>query len=211
MSQAEVACMRSHCRAWQLALDRGQPYAIVFEDDVVFGAGLRQILDCDLMPIVGDGILRLERTWRKVGLGSAVATLGSREVRRIFTSDIGTAAYVISAPMIRRALEELPRSGLPVDAYFFTRRGELIGTPLTLQVDPAPCTQLRFVPVQRNSTLTSSDIKPARGGRRTTLGFMARLHELGADIRYWGRSARTILFDRDARLRGRRRIDFVPE
>ena len=123
MARIEVACVMSHEKVWRRMLQAGQPHALILEDDVVLGDGLPAFLDPSLSAEIGADVLKLETMYRPVRLGGAARIVAGRfRVCQLLASHLGTAAYIISAEMARRTLDDPRLHAMSADRYLFARR-----------------------------------------------------------------------------------------
>lgn len=153
-SPGEVACALSHRRAWATMLERGQSAALVLEDDVTLSSWLRSTLTAGLPESTGAGIVRLERSTRKVALGQIRSNVADRiTVRTLLSTDYGAAAYLMTDWMARRILADPRFRAMTVDGYLFMRGSPIFPSRDIVQCDPAPCEQLRS---------SAMDVPPAR-------------------------------------------------
>jgi len=170
MTRVEVACVMSHEKAWRRMLEAGQPFALVLEDDTVLGDGVKAFLEPGLYDGLQPELLKLETFYDRVRLGRPVRHVAGRfGVHQLLASHLGTAAYIISATMARRALAD-PRLWLmSVDRYLFTREGPIIPHRGLYQADPAPVVQLEFYRGDGSIEAARSDLKQDRDNYRIGL------------------------------------------
>jgi len=210
MTRVEVACEMSHERAWRLALDRGQEFALILEDDAVMGDGLKAFLDPAFNAGLKADLLKLETMYERVRLGRAVRTIGSFEVRQLLASHMGSAAYVISARMARRALADPALPRMTVDRYLFSRGGPIIPDRGLYQVDPAPVVQLEHYRGDKHAKAERSDLQPARDSHRAGVPrpFSHRWRDSLSRVSYTLRLIAHTLPDPEARRRKRQPVAF---
>lgn len=173
MARVEVACLLSHERAWKRFLATGAAHAMILEDDLVMSEGLPHFLDASLHADLRVDLLKLETFRQNIRLGRARRLVASRfAVRQLLSSHLGTAAYVISRARVERTLADPVARTMPVDCYFFDKRGPVLPARHIFQVEPAPAVQLQMqlgpVPVE----IARSDLEAGRSraeGGRTTL------------------------------------------
>lgn len=115
LSNGEVGCYASHLHIHRMILDRGLPYALVLEDDV--------LLDSDFAAVADAAVTVAPAGWDYIHLSSvikravhALKRLGAADRELIVYSrlPVNTAAYIISASGARKFLQ--PRHRVrPVD------------------------------------------------------------------------------------------------
>lgn len=205
---AELACALSHQRAWRLMLERGQSAALILEDDVLLAASVSAVLDLGLAEGLAAGVLRIERSPRKVSLGRARGVVGRFAARTLLSTDYGAGAYIIADWLARRALSDRRIDGMSIDGYLFMRGSPIFPTRHILQLDPAPAQQLCHS--EEAVSAAESDLATDRGrrlgGRKRS--WLTRLQTAICDIPYALRSTMLALQEGDPNHRGRRVIQF---
>ena len=142
MTSGEIACFLSHRKCWQKIVDAQDDYAVVLEDDIIFSetAG-RFFSEKEWIPEDAD-IVKLEVLTRKIITGIEPATrFQGKEVLRLYSSSLGTAAYVISKKTAQRLLQMTERFFIPVDHFMFSTFFPYFSEFTCYQVVPAVCIQ----------------------------------------------------------------------
>ena len=139
LSAGERGCLLSHMETWRMIAERGEPYALVLEDDALLSPRLPSFL-ADISWIPDDaGVIKLDTTGKPVLVDDRPRTTkAGANIVSLRSPHMGTSAYVISA----RAARSLAArdSGRPVDvALFELPHSDVPGA--TYQVDPALCRQ----------------------------------------------------------------------
>ncbi|NML14169.1 glycosyltransferase family 25 protein [Azohydromonas caseinilytica] len=114
LTPGEIGCYASHLKIWQLMVQRGQPCALVLEDDVSPGAELPVVLEAlarrsdewDMVKLVGREREAPRQRWPLV---AGVDLVRYRRVPSL------TGAYAISLEGARKLTRHLPPFGRPVD------------------------------------------------------------------------------------------------
>ena len=114
LTPGEIGCYASHLQVWQLMVRRGQPGALVLEDDVslapswpaVLQARARRGADWDMVKLVGRDS---ETPAQRLPLADGVELVRYRRVPSL------TGAYAISLEGARKLTRRLPPFGRPVD------------------------------------------------------------------------------------------------
>lgn len=114
LTPGEIGCYASHLKVWQLMARRGQPCALVLEDDVALEPSLPAVLqalarrgaDWDMVKLVGRGS---ENPAQRLPLADGVELVRYRRVPSL------TGAYAISLEGARKLTRRLPPFGRPVD------------------------------------------------------------------------------------------------
>jgi glycosyl transferase, family 25 len=204
---AELACALSHQRAWRLMLERGQAAALILEDDVILGASVKSVLSSRLVEELAAGVLRIERSPRNVALGRTRGVIGRFAARTLLSTDYGSAAYVISDWLARRALLDRRIDRMSIDGYLFMRGSPIFPSRHILQLDPAPAQQLYHS--REAVSAADSDLATDRGrrlGQRRS--WFTRLRTAIRDIPYGARATILTLREGDPNHRRRRVVEF---
>lgn len=203
MAPVEIACTMSHEKVWRL-LGKSQPLALVLEDDVVLGDGLKSLLAPSVYAGIGAQLVKLETTYEPIRLGHAKRTVGRFAIRQLLATHMCTGAYVISAAMARHALADPRMWAMTIDNYLFSRNGPVIPSRGLLQVDPAPTIQLMYYRGNKPQQTAHSDIEGGRARQQAAGRWRSTL----ASISYTLRLVAHILPDADARRQKRRAVAF---
>lgn len=170
MSQGEIACFLSHRKCWEQIVQSDDEYAAVFEDDVIFSEKAGEFL-CGTSWIPKDAdIVKLEVLTRKIVTGISPDTVvEGKEVLRLYSSSLGTAAYVISRKAAQKYLQMSEKFFIPVDHFMFSTLFPYFNEFCCYQVVPAVCiqdTELRGKNSVYKSTIHAKKEKFARRMRR---------------------------------------------
>ena len=185
ISLAEAACALSHRKIWRKFLRSGAPFAVVLEDDVLLGRGVAEVLESDWTRWRFDVVkleTRLERGWLSPSAGS-VHGHPERSVRRLYSGNLGTAAYVVSAPGARRLLRLTREFAEPLDVALFSERAVRADALAIFQLQPAIAVQEELLARKTmiDSTLGSA-IGDERGDIRVKRG-LSTLARIDREIR----------------------------
>ncbi|OEO28933.1 hypothetical protein VW23_027755 [Devosia insulae DS-56] len=208
MARVEVACSMSHEKAWRLFLSRGQPVALVLEDDVVMGNGLKTLLSPSVYADIDAELVKLETTYELIRVGQIRRTAGHYAIRQLLATHVGTGAYVITADMARRVLADPRLQAITVDNYLFSRKGPVIPSRGLLQVEPAPAVQLVHYRGGKRGQAGDSDLEGDRAHLRAARPRRDGWRSALASISYTLRLVAHILPDPEARRQKRRAIAF---
>jgi len=112
---ATWACMQSHLAILRLAREQGLASVLILEDDCEFEPFSRAVLSRlkRQLPDLGLDFLYLGGTLKKGGSCSRLSS-NVHAVSRVRLAH----AYVVSASVYERILDEAPESGLPIDWYY---------------------------------------------------------------------------------------------
>lgn len=160
---AELACCLSHRRAWQAIHDRGEPWGIVFEDDIHISPEFPSVM-CDLERAPPDAdIIKIEAWPRKTFISRTAIDFNGRRLHRLKGLSLGAAAYAISRPACERLLARDAVFPWALDNYLFDPRSNVFGQLVTYLMSPALCIQNQFVkPEHRRKDMGGSLIEPTR-------------------------------------------------
>ena len=141
ISTGAHGCMQSHREAWRQLIASGDPWGMIFEDDLVLAPDMALYLHEGWIPADAD-IVKLEtfririhvsRRQHKVG--------GARSLARLHTTHLGTGSYVISVHTARRLLSETAVCGDPIDEFLFNVDLPFFPSARIYQMLPAPVIQ----------------------------------------------------------------------
>lgn len=146
LSAGTVCCFLSHRLCWQKLVESNEPYAAIFEDDIVFSTKAHSVLsDFSWLPESFD-IIRLETYLRRTAIEKqSIAEISGYRLHRLKADHVGTGGYIVSRECARRLLDKSRTFTVSVDHFLF-RSGKGPFTELkVLQFFPALCIQQQFV------------------------------------------------------------------
>jgi len=147
LDPGSIACSLSHRKVWERIVAADDDYALVLEDDVIFGENAGAILaDTGWIP-GGTELLRLETFRRHTVHGrEPVATVGDRAIYRLHHIHNGTGAYIVSKAAAARLLKHMTRFSYAVDYVLFDPHCPEFCRMDILQMVPAVCIQSALAP-----------------------------------------------------------------
>ncbi|MEO2039831.1 MAG: glycosyltransferase family 25 protein [Martelella sp.] len=143
LTPTQYGCYLSHVRCWQAFLETRAPLVAIFEDDVHLAEDIGPFLQQaeNWFPEDGD-IVKLETCLQPVRLEtSPVDTVFGRDLYRLKSRHLGSAAYILSRKGAHKLLENSDKFAMGVDAVMFNPRARLKHGMINYQVDPAICIQ----------------------------------------------------------------------
>ena len=203
MSLAEIGCLLSHIKVWDLFLKDEVEYALILEDDVHFVADFSSFLTEAIKHVKSNEIAvhRLETFNARITMErKVVGRSNSRECRRLITNHGGAAAYILNRAAARHLLgARESMQHLPDTEMFDPVRRHVKGLKV-YQWLPAPCIQdmHHSSPIGLTSSLTGSRSDDLNGLTRKPSGFVGYLKKLG-------RPAYTFFYDLALWPKGRTR------
>lgn len=189
LTDAEVACWRSHQHCWREICEQHPRGGVVIEDDVhlaqSFASVLGQLENCPA------DLVKLETSFRRVFLGQAMdggESLGTR-LYELQSWHGGAACYFVSAHACLQLLA-LPIGRWPVDVVLFEPMFQNAGLRLlTAQAVPAVAVQdqilgkLQFDSARAFQSTIAPKFKASHRGRQRSLGQVAG--RIGYKVRVW--------------------------
>lgn len=203
----DLACGLSHERTWSHILEAGHSEALILEDDAVLTPPLRDFLAEGLLARVSADLIKLETTRADVQLGSASVQVGNTVLRELCSSQMGSAAYLITRDAMRLSLTSPLRREVSVDRLLFGRGGAHLLRSRILQACPSPCIQLNRI--DDVASAASSDIhltRMAAAHRRYLRDVLARTQ---VQLKHAGRLLRLASRDPKAAFGGRVVVPFA--
>lgn len=144
----QLACSRSHERAWRAMLEAGQTRAVVLEDDALLSGSLPAFL-ADLDDVAFD-LLRFERSSRKIRVLRALREVGPGIALRPFRSTLsGRSGYIIGERAARRMLDNPSVHALGGDRALYDG-GKSQGL-VRYHTDPALCIQYGNIDAEKRA------------------------------------------------------------
>ncbi|WP_296746224.1 glycosyltransferase family 25 protein [Mesorhizobium sp.] len=166
LSHAETACFDSHRLCWQMIADGDDPYASIFEDDIIFSESARSLLTNDRWIPADADIVKLETFFTPVRMDRRRTAIDDGlSVARMLGQHIGTAGYTLSRRAARNLLGWTKQIRGPVDFTIFSPLHMPCARSTVYQLTPAICAQSQFVSETPFKTL----IQYERPHRRTPL------------------------------------------
>jgi glycosyl transferase family 25 len=118
LTRGEVGCALSHVRALRTILARRLPYAIVFEDDVVFADGFVAFVRDELPHLLTRAsVIKLEgiRDNRSSRRGVRLAKTSAGDLFVPLRPALGSAGYAVNATAARQLFTAFKRVDRPID------------------------------------------------------------------------------------------------
>lgn len=141
LSDAELACILSHRKAWKRLLSSGGTHLAILEDDLHVSADLPLLLDAALIPEQAQ-LIKLEVPVGKVSyVKRPLADYLGRKLHCLITKAFGSAAYIVTRQCAARLLELTNQCEEPVDVILFDEGAPIRKEFGAYQVVPAPCIQ----------------------------------------------------------------------
>jgi glycosyl transferase, family 25 len=141
ISAGAHGCMQSHRKFWCSVVASGDPWGMVFEDDLLLAPDILGCIQDSWVPADAD-IVKLETFATRVHLGArSLPVFGNRCVAQLHTTHLGTGCYVVSAAAAARLLRETVACGNPVDHFLFNASLPFFPTARIYQMFPAPVIQ----------------------------------------------------------------------
>lgn len=158
ISAGAIACLESHRKAWRMIADGGDPYAAVFEDDVVCSSALSDFLaNDDWIPADCD-VVKLETVLQRATVSARASSRHCRRnIVRLHGRHLGSGAYVIARKTAARLLPVTEGFLDPVDEVLFNVQSTLFPSLTLYQVDPAPCIQGSVLGLDKTEAHLKSD------------------------------------------------------
>ena len=137
---AEVGCFLSHRECWKIAVESGEEWVAVFEDDMHFAPdAVRFLRDSSWIPD-GVSLVKLETYLQPVRLDALRTPLGSYGVSRILSRHWGSGGYVVSRTAAAKLLKDSQIFSEVLDNFLFNSH-HLPGALICHQLVPAVCVQ----------------------------------------------------------------------
>lgn len=144
LSKGEIACFLSHRKCWEKICKSDNPnaYAVVLEDDVVFSKDAAAFLEDHAWIPADADLVKLEVLTRKLIIDTKpTTTLQGKAVFRFYSSNLGTAAYIISKKAAEKLLQMTEKFYVPIDHVMFGDLFPYFKQLVCYQVMPALCIQ----------------------------------------------------------------------
>jgi len=146
LTRHEIACFLSHRTAWKLAVEEGEPWAFVCEDDIHVSGTFRQFIKTRAWLPAGADLVKAETTLDRVEFARQdIAQVFDHTIRKLTSEHLGAAGYFISTQACQRLLHLTEGCCEPVDCLLFSTRAPIMRQLEVYQIDPALCIQDRFL------------------------------------------------------------------
>jgi glycosyl transferase, family 25 len=195
----ELAVYRSHTLAWREILESGEPFGVVFEDDVFLADDSATFVSDPLWLPSDSDIVKLNATNLLMTLSADSTPISNgRELRRVFRRSQDAGGYIISRKYAQALLAEGEPIIEAVDLFLFDPKK--VGR--VHQVNPGLCIQASradfvfLAPDARESRVQVH--RPRLSGARDVRGGLSRLRPKVA--RHWFRAIKEALLARHARV-----------
>lgn len=183
LSPAEIACFESHRLAWARVATGTDPFGLVFEDDVYFGATIVPLLAAIVAAAGALDLVKLNAHPRgMIVRRRPLATVEGREILAPLQTTGDGSAYLIARAFARRALDLHRDYSRPLDvALFDPETGARVG-----QLDPAITIQQRYASFRfLDDGARKSDIQNEPNAPRSRPGPLDAISREAA--RFWRR------------------------
>jgi GR25 family glycosyltransferase involved in LPS biosynthesis len=212
VSPGDLACGLSHQLIWQRMVDENIPSALVLEDDALLADSITSFTAPDLSAQLGFDLLKLETRRNRVLLGAGATPFGPVELRELQSSQMGSAAYIITRQAAQASLGHPLVNAMSVDRFLFGKGGLHLLRSRILQAVPTPAVQLdRLKGVSRGpATGTSrSDIVESRDQRNARKGMPNLGSFISLNAGHAAKLVRLIARDPGVIRRTRERVPFA--
>lgn len=163
MSPAEMGCLLSHRKVWQLVVDGVDEWAFVAEDDIHLSAAGPLFLRDDRWIPQGAEIVRAETDTQKRELSYKVWSKPfEHDLRRLKSKNFGSGGYFISRGAAARLVEHTARKIEPADVILFSPMDGMLHEIVSLQIVPAICVQDVWVTPELSANALVSEIAQNR-------------------------------------------------
>lgn len=161
----EFACLQSHRKAWNIFVESGDDFGLIFEDDIVLSEQFSHYNSDAWIPKRAD-IVRLEtfRTMVKVDR-HPVAVIGDRELFCLKSEVMGGGAYILRRETAQTLLAITVDAVRPVDVEMFSRSSLFFQGATILQMIPSPAIQGNRLDIYGDTKWASSSLLDERRAR----------------------------------------------
>ncbi|WP_188822373.1 glycosyltransferase family 25 protein [Brucella endophytica] len=172
-----VACFLSHQKCWQKLLESNDPYAAIFEDDIIFSAEAGLILADPCWLPEGFDLIKLETFQRNTIIDKVMgAVIPGYHISRLLQSHVGAGGYVLSRECAAILIQQTQEVAVPVDHFLFKPGSGPFETMNIYQLTPAICIQRCFVDENAPESLIERERK------KTEFVKPSGLRKLGREI-----------------------------
>lgn len=125
LSRGEVGCYLAHCRAMQDIIAAEWPFAVVLEDDAVFGKHFREALKCSISLLDRLDLIKFQNNPASRGFESLNIWVGPHRLGNYSGGCYGSVGYLISNRGATTFLRRMSRPQVPLDDALDSWRGGL--------------------------------------------------------------------------------------
>lgn len=142
MGPGEFGCFLSHRRAWEMVIERKEPWAFIAEDDIHFSAAAKRfIAAADWIPADAD-IVKAETAKQRVWLSAApIETAFGHRLHYLQSAHGGSAGYFVSRHAAQRLIAYTETFCSTLDQLLFNPQLGIAQRFRIYQIDPAICIQ----------------------------------------------------------------------
>ncbi len=176
VNASAMACTLSHISAWRKILDQKLEFAIVLEDDAIISPSILATLVGIESSFASSNfdLIRLETSGDKfISLSPPQITLPNRvKICKFYSSQSGTAGYVISSFFIRKIINQSVLYATAIDALFFMPKSNFLNKYNIFQAVPAPIIQTWKLNQKENAKISLSNIQSLSESKQKKQSFM---------------------------------------
>lgn len=212
VSAGDLACGLSHQLIWQRMVEESVPAALILEDDALLDSSVTAFLASHLPDRLGFDLLKLETRRNRVLLGASATPLGTAELRELQSSQMGSAAYIITRAAAQASLSDPLVNAMSVDRFLFGKGGMHLLRSRILQAVPTPAVQLdRLKGISGGAAAGTgrSDILESRRRRNARRAMPNLGNLLSLNAAHAAKLVRLIARDPGAIRRTRERVAFA--
>lgn len=168
LSGPEVACYRSHLKAYAAFLETGAPFALILEDDMQLAETLPAAISFIKAAKPHKKITRVEIPIQSLtNQPSRVAfrpfaRSENFSLIRLLSNVYGMGAYVIDRPIAQRMLDAFSAPETPIDILLLCKNPLMKHRPKVLQLSPPLAIQNRYLGALSHPEINESDLEDAR-------------------------------------------------
>lgn len=179
LTRGEIGCFLSHRLCWQAIADAKEPYAAIFEDDMVLGANTGKILSTTSWIPEDADVVKLETEGSRIYVDKHDASqVAGRAVRRLRSSHYCAGGYILARNAASNLLEQSQTFADGVDHILFSSETVAAGDHKIYhkiyQLIPAICEQERFVASNADDPMFPSSIQGRRQKCRKRMALSER-------------------------------------
>lgn len=182
VNASAMACTLSHISAWKKILNQKLEFAIVLEDDAILAPSLLETLVGieKFFASSNFDLIRLETSGDKlVFLSPPEITLPNKvEICKFYSSQSGTAGYIISSSFIRKIINENVLYATAIDALFFMPKSNFLNKYDIFQAVPAPIIQTWKLNQKENAKISLSNIQSLSETKQKKQSFLTATYRI---------------------------------